>query len=288
MTKFLTAVAASLLLTVSCTRRDTTDPWNTVPLTADSVINLSYAADTAQRLDLYLPAGRSADSTPLVIVIHGGAWMSGDKREMTPWVYQMRQRLPDYAIANINYRLASATPPYNAFPTQETDVQTAVQFLYEHRSQWHFSDRMVLLGYSAGGQLALLHSYKHFTPVTIKAALALSGPSDMVDLYNFQPLQIQYGMQLLLGGTPNSNPWLYSQSSPKTFVAAYVPPTFLVQGGLDSIMPYTQTAMLRAQLQSAGVLNSYIFYPNEGHIYNDSTLLRTIDTAAHWLKRYIH
>jgi acetyl esterase/lipase len=288
MTKFLSAALAALLLTASCTRREATDPWNRPPLAADSLINLSYAGDTAQRLDLYLPPGRSADSTPLLVVIHGGAWMSGDKSDMTPWVYQIRERLPQYAIANINYRLATALPPYNAFPTQENDVQSAVQFLYDNRAQWHFSDRVILLGYSAGGQLALLHSYKHFSPVAVKAAMALSGPSDMADLYNFQPTQIQYGMQLLLGGTPNSNPFLYSQSSPKTFVAPYVPPTFLVQGGLDSMMPYTQTAALRAQLQSVGVLNSYIFYPNEKHIYHDSTLLRTIDTAAHWLKRYIH
>jgi acetyl esterase/lipase len=288
MTKFLFTALVALLLTAACTRRDTTDPWNTPPMAADSLKNLAYDSDTSQKLDLYLPAGRSVDSTPLLVVIHGGAWMSGDKSEMTPWIYQMRQRLPQYAIANINYRLASALPPYNAFPAQETDVQVAIRYLYDHRVQHSFSDRFVLLGYSAGGQLALLHSYKRFSPVAIKAAIALSGPSDMVDLYNYQPINIQYGMQLLMNGTPASNPTLYSQSSAKTFVASYVPPTFLVQGGLDSLVPYTQTAALRAQLQGVGVLNSYIFYPNETHIYNDSTLVKVIDTASNWLKRYIH
>jgi acetyl esterase/lipase len=287
MMKFLTGAALALLLFSACTRRDTTAPWNTPPLAADSLLNLAYDSDTSQKLDLYLPTGRSMDSTPLMVVIHGGSWMSGDKSEMTPWIYQLRQRLPGYAIANINYRLASSTPPYNLFPAQETDVQVAINYLYNHRNEWHFSDRIVLLGYSAGGQLALLHSYKRFSPVAIKAAIALSGPSDLVDLYNFQPPSLQYGMQLLMNGTPNSNPVLYNQSSPKTFVAAHSTPTFLVQGGLDSMMPYTQTAALQAQLQGAGVLNSYLFYPNEKHIYSDSTLLRTIDTAANWLKRYI-
>ncbi|TCJ18657.1 alpha/beta hydrolase [Flaviaesturariibacter flavus] len=288
MLKSLTVALTALLLFAACTRRDTTDPWNTPALAADSLFNLAYDSDTAQKLDLYLPQGRSADSTPLLIVIHGGAWMSGDKRDMTPWVQVMRQRLPGWAIANTNYRLASATPPYNFFPAQETDLQLAVKYLYDRRMQHHYSDRIVLLGYSSGGQLALLHSYKRFDPVGIKAAVALSGPSDMADLYQYQPINVQYGMQLLMGGTPTSNPTLYAQSSAKTYVASHVPQTFLVQGGLDSVVPYTQTAALQAQLQSAGVRNSYIFYPNEKHVYNDSTLYKVIDTASHWLQRYVH
>ncbi|RYZ23574.1 MAG: alpha/beta hydrolase [Chitinophagaceae bacterium] len=287
MLKSLTVVLAALICCTACTRRDTTDPWNTPALATDSLFNLSYDTDTAQKLDLYLPQARSSDSTPLLIVIHGGAWSSGDKADMTPWVQVMRQRLPGWAIANINYRLASAAPPYNFFPAQETDLQQAVKYLYDRRIQHHYSDRIVLLGYSSGGQMALLHSYKRFTPVAIKAALSLSGPSDMADLYQFQPPNIQYGMQLLMGGTPTSNPTLYAQSSPRTFVAAHVPQTFLVQGGLDSVVPYTQTAALQAQLQTAGVRNSYIFYPGEKHVYNDSTLYKVIDTASSWLRRYV-
>src|ERR1043165_4258785 len=84
-------------------------------------LNVSYGSDTAQRMDVYLPASRSADTTKAIVFIHGGAWNSGDKSELTQYVTSLKKRLPNYAVFNINYRLASTTG--NLFPTQENDVQ---------------------------------------------------------------------------------------------------------------------------------------------------------------------
>jgi acetyl esterase/lipase len=286
MTKFLTAAAAAVLLLTACTARDTKDPWITPPIAADSLMNLSYDSDTSTKLDLYLPQGRSNDSTPLLIVLHGGSWVAGDKSDMRAWISQLKTVLPKYAIANVNYRLCK-TPPVNAFPSQETDVQIAVNYLYSHRSSYNISDRIVILGYSSGGQLALLQSYKRASPVAIKAVVSFSGPSDMVDLYNYQPLLLQWGMQYLMGGSPTSNAMLYQESSPQTFVGFHTIPSFLVQGGLDSVVPYTQTDALQARLQASNVLHSYLFYPGEKHIYSDTTRSQAIDSMGNWLHRYI-
>ncbi|GAB4094317.1 hypothetical protein GCM10028786_32450 [Flaviaesturariibacter terrae] len=253
---------------------------------ADSLMNLSYDSDTSTKLDLYLPTGRSQDSTPLLVLLHGGNgdfWASGDKRDLQRWVRQLRTALPNWAIANVNYRL-NTNPPVNAFPAQETDLQVAINYLYNNRVNWHISDRIVLAGYSTGGQLALLQSYKRANPVAIKAVAAFSGPSDLEDFYNYQPSTLQWRLQQLMGGSPASNSVLYQESSPKTFVGLHTIPTFLVQGMLDSVVPYGQTDALEARLASNGIPHSYLFYPGEKHVYADSTLGKALDSMATWLK----
>ncbi|RYY62773.1 MAG: alpha/beta hydrolase, partial [Chitinophagaceae bacterium] len=220
MTKMLKAAVAALVLVTACTTRDTTDPWNNPPLPADSLMNLSYDTDTSTKLDLYLPTGRNVDSTPVLLLLHGGdgeLWASGDKRDLRGWVSQLRAALPNWAIANVNYRL-NKTPPVNAFPAQETDLQVAINYIYRNRVNWHLSDRFVLAGWSTGGQLALLHSYKRANPVAIQAVAAFSGPSDLTDFYNYQSTPGQWRLQQLLGGSPVSNATLYQESSPQTFV----------------------------------------------------------------------
>ncbi|MEI9807388.1 MAG: hypothetical protein WDO16_05610 [Bacteroidota bacterium] len=68
-------------------------------------------------MDVYLPAGRSKTTTKLIILIHGGAWATGDKSDFNVFVDTLKIRLPDYAICNINYRLANIGG--NFFPTRK-------------------------------------------------------------------------------------------------------------------------------------------------------------------------
>src|SRR6478672_4709403 len=88
-----------------------------------TLLNLAYGTAAQQRMDLYLPNNRNATDTRLLIMIHGGGWSGGDKADLQQFVDTMKRRLPGYAIANINYRLAAGTS--NLFPTQEMDVKAA-------------------------------------------------------------------------------------------------------------------------------------------------------------------
>src|SRR3990170_3852631 len=69
--------------------------------------NVAYGADSMQRMDIHLPANRSTNSTKVLVLIHGGGWASGDKSEFSTAITFLQKKLPDYAIFNINYRLAS-------------------------------------------------------------------------------------------------------------------------------------------------------------------------------------
>lgn len=227
--------------------------------------NVSYGTDPLQKMDIYLPANRNASSTKVLILIHGGAWVSGDKSDFTSATLDtIKKLIPDYAIFNLNYRLG-ALPATNPFPAQELDVKAAVEFIYGNRSSYLVSDKFVLMGASAGGHLALLQAYKYTSPVKIKAVVDFFGPTDMVAMYNDNPSS-QLAFAALLSGTPASNPTLYQQSSPLHFVNAANPPTIILQGGADPLVnAVTQSFALKTQLTTAGVINQYVLYSTGGH-----------------------
>jgi len=228
-------------------------------------LNAAYGSQPLQNMDIYLPAGRTDSTTKVMIMIHGGAWVFDDKASFTEYVDTVKRRLPAYAIFNINYRLAA--PPLNIFPTQEQDVKAAMEYIYNKRAEYGISDKFVMVGASAGGHLALLQAYKNSSPVKIKAVVDFFGPTDLVDLYNNPGIVSQNNLASIIGGTPQSNPAIYQQSSPINFaVAGAAVPTLILQGSDDPLVnATTQSAALRDKLQIAGVPFEYKVYPGKGH-----------------------
>lgn len=251
------------------------------PETAATKMDVAYGTDPKQKMDVYLPAGRSADTTKSIILIHGGAWSEGDKLDFTPYVAQLQQKIPGYAVFNVNYRLALNNT--NLFPAQENDVKAALEFINGKKAEYKISDKFVLLGASAGGHLALLQGYKYNTPIKPKAIVSFFGPSDLVALYNSSFIAA-IGLSGVIGTDPVSNPTLYQQSSPLGFVTAQSPPTILLQGGADPLVPVAQAEALRAKLTTSGVTNQYVFYPTQTHGWFGDTLNHSFDKITEFLK----
>jgi acetyl esterase/lipase len=264
---------------ISCQKESPTD----TTATAKTELNVAYGADALQKMDVYLPAGRSESSTKVIILIHGGAWSSGDKADFTPFVDTLKNRLPGYAIINLNYRMATGTS--NLFPAQEMDVKAAIEFIYSKKTEYKISDKWVLLGNSAGAHLSLLHAYKYSTPVKIKAVVDFYGPTDMVEMYN-NPASILVpasAVQAVVGATPTTNLTLYQQSSSITFVTPQSPPTIILHGGVDVVVSPNQSTALRTRLITAGVINQYVFYPTENHGWLGANLSDSFDKITVFL-----
>ena len=260
MRKLLSILCFSILL-LSCQR----EAQNVLPpqsLPAQTLQNVAYGNDPAQKMDIYLPAGRT-DTTKVLIMVHGGAWIEGDKTDMAQFVPVLQQRLPGYVIVNLNYRLATVVA--NHFPAQETDMKAAVDFLIQKSGEYKFSHKFVLLGASAGAHMALLQAYKYNTP-SIKAVVDFFGPSDMVGLYNSttDPAGL-IAFQILMQGTPSSNAALYEQSSPIHFVSAQSPPTIILHGTDDMVVPVELSILLANKLQSFEVVHQLELYNGLGH-----------------------
>jgi len=246
-----------------------------------TMLNVSYGTNAQQKMDVYLPANRSTTNTKAIIMIHGGGWNTGDKADFNEYVDSLKKREPSYAIFNINYRLAN-TP--DLFPAQEQDVRTAVEFVYNKRSEYMISDKFVLIGASAGAHLALLQGYKYSTPIKPKALIDFFGPTDLLDLYNNPPNPLAQPLLIsVTGSTPTTNNTLYTQSSPINFISSQSPPTMILHGGIDIVVPPSQSVALDTKLFISGVTHQYIFYPNEGHGWVGANLIDSFNKIQAFL-----
>jgi acetyl esterase/lipase len=279
--KFITIAFIFLLSFTACQRQVEDD--GSIAAAEKTMLNESYGNDPLQKMDIYLPAGRTSTTTSALILIHGGAWTEGDKNDFADYLTTLKTRLPDYAIFNINYRLAS--PGLNIFPTQEQDVTAAMDFIYSNTDNYKVSKNIALLGASAGAHLALLQAYKYTPPVKVKAVVDLFGPTDLTVMYNAaaSPL-IQNLLQSITGATPVTNANIYRQSSPINFISSTSPATIILQGGADPLVDPSQSLSLKNKLVENGVVNQYIFYPNEGHGWTGANLTDSFEKIEAFLK----
>ena len=123
-------------------------------------------------MDLLVP--RLGKKFPTIVLIHGGGWVSGDKRSLE----EIARRLArdGFTVANINYRLANSAS--NHYPAGIDDARAAVVFLKTHAADFKIdANRMVSFGTSAGGNLAIELGMSH----SVKAVIDFYGPTNFTD-----------------------------------------------------------------------------------------------------------
>ena len=121
-----------------------------LPEGTKSLRNVAYVTNGHERhkLDLFIPAG-TTNALPLIIWVHGGAWMGGSKEQCPALPYLQK----GYAVASINYRLSQ----HAIFPAQIEDCKAAVRWLRAHAKENNLDpDRFAVWGASAGGHLVAL------------------------------------------------------------------------------------------------------------------------------------
>lgn len=242
--------------------------------------NISYAGDTVKKhlLDIYLPPNARAN-TPLIIWVHGGAWMLNDKYADMNYMKNTIRAFIDsgYALASIDYRFSTTAP----FPAQIQDCNQAVEFLYEHAAQYKLdANRIALIGFSAGGHLVSLLGLSHNNHVqsfytngsnpkfNIRCVLDFYGPSDLIAISSNPDTTINNRnspVSILIGATPVERPDLAKNASPATYVDKNDPPFLIVQGEKDESVPNTQSKLLHGWLTVNNVKNEIIIVPGAPH-----------------------
>lgn len=201
------------------------------------------------KLDLYRSKDASAPE-PIVLLIHGGAWTRSSKAELPAINRYLAHE--HYAVASINYRHA----PRSRFPAAVDDAFAAIAFLKANAVALRLDPtRIVVIGRSAGGQIALAVAYAGREP-SIWGVISFYGPSDLVRGYEKPSrrwvLDSKKVLEDYLGGTPAEKPDVYAAASPINFVNAATPPTLLIHGQLDPIVWPDQSERLAARLREAG------------------------------------
>jgi acetyl esterase/lipase len=218
--------------------------------------------DQSLTLDVYRPKYEHGP-LPGVIVIHGGNWQEGNNGQFLSLNSYLASR--DFVVAAINYRLA----PKWKFPAARDDVYAAIAHLKVHGPEFGLDPtRLVILGRGAGGQLALLAAYTAGEPA-IRGAISLYGPTDLRYEYeNAAARTVVNSRQLLenfLGGPPSSAADAYAAASPINFVTAATPPTLLIHGMRDNVVPAEESVRLESKLQDAGVKHMFVRMPWATH-----------------------
>jgi len=167
-------------------------------------------------------------------------------------------------------------------------VKLAVNFIFNKCADYTISNKMVMMGSSAGAQLALLRGYKYDQPVKAIAVISFYGPTDMVEFYNNPPSPaLQPSLFALFGTSPEQNLWAYQQASASFFVTSKTAPTLLLHGKMDQLVPVSQSVLLKNKLQSLGVPNQLVIYPNEGHGLTGASLEDAYNQIQSFLQAHV-
>lgn len=281
-------ILLAVLLLGSCKKEDPKDPAP-LPNTFQHLKNVSYGDHERHTMDVMLPANRDV-RTPVMVMIHGGSWNSGDKSELE-WIMQ---QLKDsgVAVVAINYRYASATLDYADLME---DVHDAVNYIHDNAAHWGIKDNnFVIGGYSAGAHLALLYNYKYDTDDYTDAVVSLAGPTDFTDIdwLNYASMAgLIDVINHIVGATYVFGEPLtldFANASPIHF-ASYADPTLMIHGSTDFVVPYGQSYNLHVQLNTASITNRIIEYPATGHDLGIADASRMSDILNHvvtWTRTY--
>jgi acetyl esterase/lipase len=272
---------------------------------------LTYAAVPGYRplqLDVWVPA--STSPPPLVVWIHGGAWMFGDRRYL-PETLRPNQLFDELiasglAVATIDYRHALEAK----FPAQLHDAKAAIRYLRAHGDVLGIdTSRVGIWGESAGGHLAALVALTAQRP-ELEGDMGVVGPSSAVDAvidwYGVADLAAQSrhsatrtaGADLpaellvppedhLVGGQDAE---AQAAASPINYVTGDAPPFLLIHGAADTVVAFRQSELLEAALAGAGVPVRLVPIDGAEHIFDghddiDAVVRMSVDYLADALGR---
>ena len=185
------------------------------------------------KLDVYQPMTEPAvgDHFPAIVMIHGGGWRHGDKGEAYFTPHHRYYAHQGYVVFDIQYRLSDEA----VWPAPYEDVLEGIRWVKEHAKAYRVdANRIALFGRSSGAHLALMAGYCPADDTGVQAVVSVYAPIEL-RLPDLSPESAIVG---LMGGTYEAMPTVYASATPLNFVRDGLPPTLLVEGGMDTITPY--------------------------------------------------
>jgi acetyl esterase/lipase len=251
----------------------------------------------SNRLDVYLPRGENQTGRPrpIVLYIHGGGWVIGDKREQgIPILNHMAGA--GWVGFTANYRLS----PKHKAPAHLVDAKKALVWIREHAAEYDADPNFVaVIGNSAGGHLcalmALTENDPEFQPgfedadTSVQAAVPFYGVYDMSDreeLYGNNQF-LRFIESAVLGATVVDAPDRFAAYSPLDQVHESAPPMMVVHGSRDVLVPVQGARTFATKLKAISK-NPVIYAELEGaqHAFDVFTSPRTVRTVE-WVQQFL-
>lgn len=198
----------------------------------------SRGPDFELRADVYIP--ESSEQKPGILMLHGGSWQRGNKERMSDVAALLAAQ--GFVVFNVNYRLA----PDHPYPAQLEDMQKALSHMKSHAIPYSLDpQRIGVVGYSAGGHLALLFGMLQLDP-NVQAIATAGAPTDLTEFG-----EINATRRLLNAGL-SEEPERYRRASPFYLATRSGPPTLLVHGTYDWIVPVAHARKMEKAVKQDG------------------------------------
>lgn len=244
---------------------------------------LEYTQHDGQPLTLSIwrPAGASQNA-PVLVMTHGGGFVGGSVEEqMIPYARWLANN--GYLVIGANYTLSSHS--VHAWNIAEGQIACALAWANAHASEYGGDiSRLGMYGESAGGNLVINTSYKIASGALVsscggdlprvRAVSAIYPVVGIIESYNnahaFGRMGRQFDEQYL-GGTPEQYPDRYASAQSENAISAHAPPTFIIYGGADHLVPPNGTRNFIAAATEAGVAIRALEAPHSEHgfdLYN--------------------
>lgn len=251
------------------------------------MFDLPYASlSPTQKLDIYWPEEGNGPF-PVVISIHGGAFMGGDKRDIqiTPMFEVLKH---NYVLVGVNYRLSGEAH----FPALIHDIKAAIRWIRANAKTYLFDpDRIATWGGSAGGYLSLMAGVtagiaelddpslgNAGQPDNVQAVVSWFPPTDFLKMdeqlaesgFVIPPQFAHSGTNspesLLMGQKITEIPELVRRANPETYLRPGLPPFFIQHGKLDDTVPYQQSQNFAQKLAAIAPQSvTYELLPHARH-----------------------
>jgi alpha-L-fucosidase 2 len=247
-----------------------------VPAAAARHENVQYATADGQSLvfDAYVPDGPGPH--PAAILVHGGAWVAGDKTRSVRPLFEPLERA-GIAWFSISYRLPRGSSRdvgsllslagLTAVTGQIEDVRTAIRYVHSRAAEYSIDPgRIAIIGESAGAQLAAMavltpgasaaRATPAAPPVTspaVRAVVSFYGPNDLVALVQDNDA-IPDRLRRAIADTPLQAMLTGSlqRLSPRHALHPAAPPFLLIHGTGDQLVPYQQSVDMCAAIEETG------------------------------------
>ncbi|REC60260.1 alpha/beta hydrolase [Chryseobacterium pennae] len=268
-------------------------------------------------LDLYMPKNISAEKIPVLIYVHGGGWIEGDKViHADDYVETTIKKLTpkQYAIISINYTLLNDN---THFPLPLEDTKDAVRWVRKNAEKYNFDTNNIgLFGASAGAHLSLLAAYtpdntfigsQELSSYSAKVNYVIDhyGPADlnklfhtglgtipvsMIKMMSKKIVSLQQGLVKGISGYDLNKDQqraidYLKTVSPVNYASEGVP-TLIVQGNKDKVVPLSQAKKLHRKLKREKIQTSLLIIENGVHSFS-TTDKETLDKMTHQMVDFI-
>jgi acetyl esterase/lipase len=278
--KRLIALTALLLATFAFAqdRPRQQRPVPPLPEGFKAIRDVEYTAGggRSRSLDVYVPEAKPDKPLPLVVWIHGGAWLGGSK-DRPNGIALLKE---GFAIASINYRLSQE----GIFPAQIEDCKAAIRFLRAKSGEYGIDPaRIGVFGSSAGGHLVALLGVtadkkewevgEHLDQSSqVQAVCDWFGPTNLSTMaaQSRSDSRINHDApdspeSKLIGATVPNAPEKASAASPLTYITPDDAPMLIIHGDADPVVPVQQSETFHAALEKSGVKSKLHIVKGGGH-----------------------